>query len=79
MSPKISQAGAMRTHEAESTEQADDDYGMQQNSNSGNIETLAYKILLQKSDNDIASIFQTYARNLKHEEIDQINASPTTI
>lgn len=79
MSPKIPQAGAIRTHEAESTEQADDDYGMQKNSTGGNFETLAYKILLQKSDNDIASIFQTYARNLKNEEVDQINSSPTAI
>jgi hypothetical protein len=33
-----------------------------------NYETLAYKILLDKPDLDIISIFKTYARNLKYEE-----------
>ena len=37
-----------------------------------NYETLAYKILLEKADKDIVSIFQTYARNLKNEEQNEI-------
>jgi hypothetical protein len=33
-----------------------------------NYETLAYKILLEKNEMDILSIFKTYVRNLKLEE-----------
>jgi len=62
----------MKTQEVESS-QIDEDYGTQsKNGSHSNFETLAYKILLQKSDMDIASIFKTYALNLKHEEVDSI-------